>query len=70
MLFMAIDDLENIEDHIIYYDLLRCFRNNGHNIYTISSYEKRLRKTEYKHENDLNMLHMLIGNIINKVRID
>lgn len=56
--------MENIEDHTIYCDLLRCFRDHGHDVYTISPYEKNTgRETDYKHENGVHMLHVRTGNI-------
>lgn len=64
ILFMTIGRMENIEDHTIYCDLLRYFRDMGHSIYTISPLEKRLqRKTEYNHENGVHMLHIKTGNV-------
>lgn len=64
ILFMTIGRMENIEDHTIYCDLLRCFRDMGHSIYTISPLEKRLqRKTEYNYENGVHMLHIKTGNV-------
>ena len=48
----------------IYTDLLRQFRDNGHNVYIASPYEKRTgKKTEYQEENGVHMLHVSIGNI-------
>ena len=48
ILFMTIGRMENIEDHTIYCDLLREFRDSGHSVYTISPYERRLRKETLK----------------------
>lgn len=60
--------MANIEDHTIYCDLLREFRNNGHSIYTISPYEKRIGKeTEYKEINGVHMLHVKTGNATGNV---
>ena len=64
ILFITIGRMENIEDHTIYCDLLRCFRDHGHDVYTISPYEKNTgRETDYKHENGVHMLHVRTGNI-------
>lgn len=64
VLFMTIGRLENIEDHAIYCDLLRCLRDYGHNVYTISPYEKRTnKKTEYSLNNGVRMLHIETGNV-------
>lgn len=64
ILFMTIGRMENIEDHTIYCDLLRCFRDHGHSVYTISPREKSTGlETEYKNENGVCMLHIQTGNI-------
>lgn len=64
VLFMTIDEMEDIEDYTIYCDLLRCFRDNGHNVYTISPYEKRRgKRTEYRRVDGVHMLYVETGNI-------
>lgn len=64
VLFMTIGRLENIEDHTIYCDLLRSFRDHGHNVYTVSPYEKRTnKKTDYSVNNGVHMLHIETGNV-------
>ena len=64
ILFLTIGRMESIEQHAIYPDLLRTFRNNGHNIYTISPYEKRVgRETELIEENGVHYLYVKIGNL-------
>lgn len=64
ILFMTIGRMENIEDHTIYCDLLRCFRDHGYSVYTISPREKSTGlETEYKNENGVCMLHIQTGNI-------
>ncbi len=64
ILFLTIGKMDSIEDKGIYTDLLRCFRDHGHDIYTISPYEKRTGlKTELIEENGAHMLHVAIGNI-------
>ena len=64
VLFLTIVHKENIESHGIYTDLLRQFRDNGHNVYIASPYEKRIgKKTEYQKGNGVHMLHVSIGNI-------
>lgn len=64
ILFLTIGSLESIEDHGIYPDLLRFFRDEGHNICTVSPYEKRYGlNTELKNENGVKMLYVKIGNI-------
>lgn len=64
ILFLTIGRMESIEAHSIYADLLRCFRNNGHEIYTISPYEKRLGlETELITEKHAHLLHVKTGNV-------
>ena len=64
IIFLTIGRMESIEDHGIYPDLLRYFRDMGHSIYTVSPYEKRTGlKTHLIEENGAKMLHVSIGNI-------
>lgn len=64
ILFLTTGRMDSIEQHAIYPDLLRCFRDNGHNIYTVSSYEKRVGKeTEFVEDHGAHMLHVKIGNL-------
>lgn len=64
ILFMTIGRMEEIEDHTLYCDLLRCFRDDGHNVYTISPYEKRLGKeSAFVEKNGVHMLHVQTGNV-------
>lgn len=64
ILFLTTGRMESIEQHAIYPDLLRCFRDNGHNVYTVSSYEKRTgKKTELVEDHGAHMLHVKIGNL-------
>lgn len=64
ILFLTTGRLDSIEQHAIYPDLLRCFRNNGHNVYTVSSYERRTGKeTELIEDHGAHMLHVKIGNL-------
>lgn len=64
ILFMTIGRMESIEAHSIYADLLRCFRDHGHEIYTISPYEKRTGKeTELIEEKGAHLLHIKTGNV-------
>lgn len=56
--------MDSIEQHAIYPDLLRCFRDNGHNVYTVSSYERRTGKeTKLIEDHGTHMLHVKIGNL-------
>ncbi len=64
ILFLTIGPMESIEDRGIYSDLLRHFRNDGHQIYTASPYEKKTGKsTHLVDENGAKMLHISTGNI-------
>ena len=64
ILFLTIGQMENIHDRGIYTDLLRQFKQQGHCIYTVSTYEKRKGlQTSVCEENDVHMLHVRIGNI-------
>lgn len=64
ILFLTISEIRDIEEHTIYCDLLRCFRDNGHEIFTVSPYERKTKmRTEYKHINGVHMLHVSTGNI-------
>lgn len=64
VLFLTMGRFDSIEAHSIYADLLRCFRNHGHEIYTIAPYEKRTgKKTELVHEKCAHILHIETGNV-------
>ncbi|MDC3423484.1 glycosyltransferase family 4 protein [Aquibacillus sp. 3ASR75-11] len=64
ILFLSIGRLNNIDDRGIYTDLLRQFRDEGHDVYAVSPREKRLnRPTEYIYENGVQFLRVRIGNI-------
>lgn len=41
VLFLTLESIDDIEDHGIYPDLLRCFRNHGHEVYIVSPRQKR-----------------------------
>ncbi len=64
VLFFTIGRMESIDNRGIYTDLLRRFIENGDEVYTVSSYEKRTKsKTELIMDNGAHMLHVKIGNI-------
>lgn len=64
ILFLTIGRFDSIEAHSIYADLLRCFRNHGHEIFAITPYEKRTgRKTELIHEKGAHVLHLETGDV-------
>lgn len=43
IVFLSISNINSIEDSGIYTDLLRQFRDNGHQVYVVSPREKRLK---------------------------
>lgn len=45
ILFLSISSLNSIEDRGIYTDLLRQFRDNGHQVYVVIPRERRLKKS-------------------------
>ena len=64
ILFLSIGRLNSIEDKGLYTDLLREFRDNGHNVYVVSPRERRQNlPTEYVHEGNVQFLRVKIGNI-------
>lgn len=64
ILFLSLAMIENINDRGIYTDLLRVFKNEGHNIHFVSPLEKRLgRKTELIEEDNVSYLMIQTGNI-------
>lgn len=64
VLFLTIGRMSNIEEHSIYQDLLRCFRDHGHDVYTVSTREKRMGlPTEFCEENGTHALRVCTGNI-------
>lgn len=64
ILFLTTGKLDSIDDKGIYSDLMREFRNNGHNVYVVSPREKKLKlPTEYTTEKKVNFLKVRIGNL-------
>jgi len=64
ILFLSIGKMNSIEERGLYTDLIREFRDNGHQMYVVSSREKRVNKsTEFINENGVNFLRVKIGNI-------
>lgn len=64
VLFLTMGRFESIEAHSIYADLLRCFRNHGHSVYTICPNEKRYhKKTEIIEENGCHILRIETGDV-------
>lgn len=64
ILFLSIGKLDDINERGIYTDLLRQFRDNGHNVYVVTPREKRLNlPTEYTLEDGVRFLRVKTGNI-------
>ena len=64
LIFMTLDDIEDIEGRGIYTDLMRKFRNEGHNVYIVAPRERRKGKpTELLEQNGVNILHVRTLNI-------
>ena len=64
VLFLTTGRMGHIEDHAIYPDLLRQFRDHGHHVYHVSTYEKRVGKeTVFTEENGTYALRVRIGNL-------
>ena len=64
VLFLTTGRIDSIEQHSIYPDLLRKFRDNGHQVYTGGSYEKREGKeTNLIEDHGAHILYVKIGNL-------
>lgn len=64
ILFLTIGNLNDIEDKDLYTDLLRKFRDNNHQVYIVSTREKRLKKpTELINKNGVQLLKVKTGNL-------
>lgn len=64
ILFLTIGRLNSLSENGIYSDLLREFRDNGHNVYIITPLEKRFNlPTEHIVEQGVEILRVKIGNI-------
>ncbi len=64
ILFLTIGRMDSIEDHSLYPDLLRQFRDHGHQVYVVSPNEKRMGKqTQHVRENSAQLLQVKIGNL-------
>lgn len=64
ILFLSLLDFNSIEEHSIYTDLLREFRNAGHSIFAISPVERRKNTaTHIITEEKTEILKLKIGNI-------
>ncbi len=64
ILFLSIVNLDDIEEKGIYSDLMREFRDMGHNVYIVCSRERRLRlPTEYVNSAGISILGVKTGNL-------
>ncbi len=64
ILFLAATKLDNVEEHMIYTDLLRCLRDRGNKVYFMSIHEKRRGlPTQFKEEHGTYALRVKTGNI-------
>ena len=64
VLFLTLSKINSIEEHSIYQDLLRKFREEGHSIYIVSPLERRYkRKTNLIYEDHVTILNVWTPNI-------
>lgn len=64
ILFLNNGRFSPIESHTMYSDLMRQFRDNGHNVYIISGNERRLEYLpEYYEDNGVSCVCVKIGNL-------
>ena len=64
ILFLTIFNLNSVEEHSIYTDLLREFAKHGHKVYAVSPNERRMgRDTELIKGENVNILKVKVGNI-------
>ena len=64
ILFLSLLDFDSLKEKNIYTDLLRTFRDKGHNLYIVSPMEKRKKQpTRLIYEDEVSILKLRIGNI-------
>lgn len=64
VLFLLIGSFDNVNQHEIYPDLVRKFRDEGNHVYVVCSNERRLKKpTQRIDHNGVSILRVKIGNI-------
>lgn len=64
ILFISLADFSSVEENGIYTDLLRCMRDEGHNVYAISPVERRTGKWSHViDDNGLTIVKPRIGNM-------
>lgn len=70
ILFLTIGRLEDVKQHSLYTDLLRCLRDSGHRVCTVSPYEKhRGLETTLIREDGVEMLHVRTGNLKGQISL-
>lgn len=64
VIFLTLSNITSIEERGIYADLLRKFRNEGHNVYIVKPFERRIgRRTELKEDKGAHILGVKVLNI-------
>ncbi len=64
VIFLTLACIANVEERGIYHDLMRKFRDEGHNVYIVTSSERRLRQpTSLKESNGVHILNVKTLNI-------
>lgn len=64
VLFLSIGGLNDLNENAVYPDLLRCFRDKGHQVYVVCQSEKRTGLlTHMKIEHGMQVLRVQTGNI-------
>jgi len=64
IIFLALSNIDSIEDGSIYTDLLRFFRDDGHDVTLVTPYERRFhKKTAFFMKQGIRFLHVKVGNI-------
>ena len=64
IIFLTIGAIKDIEDHGMYSDLLRHFRDKGHDVYIVCQNERReKKKTHQQMANNTRILYVRTGNI-------
>lgn len=64
VIFLTLVRISSIEERGIYHDLMRKFRNEGHNVYIVTPYERRMGKpTELVEKDGVHILNVKTLNI-------
>lgn len=64
IIFLSLGKMERIDDRGIYNDLLKKFRDEGHNVYAVTPRESRFKQvTELEVDEGINLLRVKVGNI-------